>query len=96
MFSHGERGNEEILKGDRNMKRSDKRKERFQNIYQAVEPLRVAKKNTIHTLAGIGREHKILRYPILVALMAFIFFYNLFLYIFMELKMLTSTQHHSI
>lgn len=69
------------------MKRTNKRKERFQNVYQAVEPLRVAKKNTIHTLAGIGREHKILRYPILVALMAFIFFYNLFLYIFMELKM---------
>lgn len=87
MFSHGERGNEEILKGDRNMKRSDKRKERFQNIYQAVEPLRVAKKNTIHTLAGIGREHKILRYPMMVVLIAFIFFYNLFLYILMELKM---------
>ena len=69
------------------MRRTNKRRERFQSIYQATEPFQVAKKNTIHALAGVGRKHKILRYPILVGLVAFVFLYNLFLYIFMELKM---------
>lgn len=69
------------------MMRTKKRKERFQSIYQAMEPFRVAKKNTIHTIAGVGRKHKILRYPLLICLVAFIFIYNLFLYLFMGLKM---------
>ena len=59
------------------MMRTKIRKERFQSIYQAMEPFRVAKKNTIHTIAGVGRGHKILRYPLLICLVAFIFIYNL-------------------
>ena len=46
------------------MDRKAKRKERFNAVYQAMEPLRIAKKNTIRTLAGIGRKHKILKYLI--------------------------------
>ena len=68
------------------MSRISTRKERFRNVYQAAEPLRVAKRNTIHTLAGVGRRHKILRYPLLAGLIVFVFLYNLFLYLFMELK----------
>ena len=68
------------------MSRKSTRKERFRNVYQAAEPLRVAKRNTIHTLAGVGRRHKILRYPLLAGLIVFVFLYNLFLYLFMELK----------
>ena len=69
------------------MSRRSTRKERFESIYQAMEPVRTAKKNTIHALAGIGRRHKILRYPMLVFLFVFLFLYNLFLYAFMGLKM---------
>lgn len=62
------------------------RKERFHKIYQASEPFRKAKKDTIHTLGQIGRKHRLLKYPILIGLVAFIFIYNLFLYTFIELK----------
>ena len=58
------------------MDRKAKRKERFNAVYQAMEPLRIAKKSTIRTLAGIGRKHKILRYPIFALLVVYIFFYN--------------------
>ena len=69
------------------MKKNSKKMERFQNIYQALEPFRVAKKNTIHSLACIGRKHKWLKYPMLIGLTAFVFLYNLFLYMCIGLKM---------
>ena len=62
------------------------KQEKYQNIYQAMEPLRVAKKNTIHSLASVGRKNKWLRYPILCLLVAFVFLYNLFLYMFIRMK----------
>lgn len=63
------------------------RRERYERIYTACEPLRNAKKDTIHTLAGLGRKHKLFRYPILLVLTVFIFFYNIFFYVFLGLKL---------
>lgn len=63
------------------------RRERYDKIYRSLEPLRIAKKETIHTLASIGRNHKILRYPMMLILVVFIFIYNLFLYTFIHLKL---------
>ena len=49
--------------------------------------LRKIKEETIHTLARIGRKHRLLRYPILVVLVVFVFIYNLLLYGFIHFKM---------
>ena len=68
------------------MKRRVSRKEQYEKLSAACEPFRKAKKETIHTLAGIGRKHKLLRYPILVALVVFIFIYNVILYGCIQLK----------
>lgn len=51
-----------------------------------MEPFRAAKKETIHILAGFGRKHRILRYPMLAFLTVFIFVYNLFLYALIGLR----------
>lgn len=61
-------------------------KERYEKVYQAMEPFRAAKKETIHVLAGFGRKHKLLRYPMLAFLTVFIFVYNLFLYALIGLR----------
>ena len=61
-------------------------KERYEKVYQAMEPFRAAKKETIHVLAGFGRKHKLLRYPMLAFLAVFIFVYNLFLYALIGLR----------
>ncbi len=45
------------------------------------------KEETIHTLARIGRKHRLLRYPILAVLVVFVFIYNLLLYGFIHFKM---------
>lgn len=63
------------------------KKERYEKLIAACEPFREAKRETIHTLAGIGRKYKLLRYPILVALVAFIFIYNVILYGCIQLKL---------
>ncbi len=49
--------------------------------------MRRIKEETIHTLARIGRKHRMLRYPILALLVVFVFIYNLFLYGFIHFKM---------
>ena len=57
-------------------------KERFEQIYKSFEPLREAKRETIHYLGRLGRKHPILKYPVFLFLTAFIFIYNVFLYLF--------------
>lgn len=49
--------------------------------------MRKIKEETIHTLARIGRKHRLLRYPILAVLVVFVFIYNLLLYGFIHFKM---------
>ncbi len=69
------------------MKKRTSQKERYEALYAASEPFRRAKTETIHTLAGIGRRHRLLRYPIMAALVVYIFIYNLILYGCIQLKM---------
>ena len=40
-----------------------------------------AKNKTLHSMAGFGNKHKLLRWPVFVVLAAFLFLYNLFYYI---------------
>lgn len=49
--------------------------------------LKKIKEETIHTLARIGRKHRLLRYPILAVLVVFVFIYNVLLYGFIHFKM---------
>ena len=58
----------------------------FNRINTELAPLREAKKATIHTLAGIGNQHKVLRYPILAFLFIFIFLYNFFYYTLLKFR----------
>jgi len=75
-----------IMEGEL-MKKHISKKERYEKLVAACEPFREAKRETIHTLAGIGRKHKLLRYPILAALLVFIFIYNVILYGCIQLKL---------
>lgn len=68
------------------MKKQTTRREKYNRIYEAATPFREAKKNTIHALAGVGRKHRWLRYPLLLVMTAFIFVYNLILYLLMGLQ----------
>lgn len=70
-------------------KKKDKKegkKERYERLSAACEPFVRAKTETIHTLAGIGRKHRLLRYPVMLALVLFIFIYNVILYGCIQLK----------
>ncbi|MGN0166821.1 MAG: hypothetical protein ACI4AB_02160, partial [Acetatifactor sp.] len=62
-----------------------KKSERQANIN--FEFLREAKKKTIHTLMCYGKKHPVLKYPIFVATVLFIFVYNVFLHLFIQLHM---------
>lgn len=68
------------------MKKRTSKKELYEDLIIACEPFRRAKTETIHTLAGIGRKHRLLRYPIMAALVVFIFIYNVILYGCIQLK----------
>ncbi len=56
------------------------KREKFNQVYEALEPLRNAKSTTIHALAGVGKKYRVLRYPILAFLFVFLFVYNAILY----------------
>ena len=65
----------------------ENKRERYNRIYSSTAPWRCIKSNTISMLAGIGRNHPILRIPMMIVLFLFIFVYNAFLYMFIHLKM---------
>lgn len=62
------------------MKRQIAKREQYEKLHVACEPFRRAKSETIRTLAGIGRRYRMLRYPIWIVLVAYIFIYNVILY----------------
>lgn len=62
------------------MKRQIAKREQYEKLHAACEPFRRAKSETIRTLAGIGRRYRMLRYPIWIVLVAYIFIYNVILY----------------
>ena len=66
---------------------NNKRRDKYTKIYESFEPFRVIKRNSISMMAGIGRNHPVLRVPILVALFVFIFIYNTFLYTCIQFKL---------
>ena len=68
------------------MKRQISKRERYEKLSVACEPFRRAKSETIRTLAGIGRRYRILRYPVWIILVAYIFIYNVILYGCIQLK----------
>ena len=68
------------------MKRQISKRERYEKLSVACEPFRRAKSETIRTLAGIGRRYRLLRYPIWIVLVAYIFIYNVILYGCIQLK----------
>ena len=63
------------------------KKVKYAQLYKAAEPFRDAKKRTISALAKVGRKHKILRYPVLLMLVAFVFVYNVLLHFFIRWKL---------
>ncbi|MCQ2549514.1 MAG: InlB B-repeat-containing protein [Lachnospiraceae bacterium] len=62
------------------------REERYSRIQQTMEPLRKAKKDTIHTVAAWGRKYSQFRLPIVLGLFVFVFIYNAFYYALLHLQ----------
>ena len=62
------------------MKRQMEKREQYEKLHAACEPFRRAKSEMIRTLAGIGRRYRMLRYPVWIVLVAYIFIYNVILY----------------
>ena len=69
------------------MERNYRKKERYQAIYDALEPFRRAKKDTIHGIVSYGKKYPILKYPVLLVAVAFIFTYNFFMHLFIQMHM---------
>ena len=67
------------------MERKNKRDERYRKIYDTFEPFRQAKKETIHSIISYGKKHPILKYPVLLGAVAFIFVYNVFLHLLIQM-----------
>ncbi len=67
------------------MERNNKRYERYKMIYDTFEPFRQAKKKTIHSIMSYGKKHPILKYPVLLGAVAFIFAYNVFLHLLIQM-----------
>lgn len=68
------------------MKKKISKEERYNRIYAACEPFREAKRNTIHTLMTFGKKHPVLKYPMFAVTVVFIFVYNFFLHLFIQLN----------
>ena len=68
------------------MNKKQEREQKFQKIYQALEPVREAKRETIRAVGGFGRKYSFLRYPLVAVMFVYLFVYNLFLYAFMHYK----------
>ena len=62
------------------MKDQTSKQERHSILSAVCELFIKAKTETIHTITEIGRKHTILRYPIMAALFAIVFIYNVILY----------------
>ena len=62
-------------------------KENKREIELSFDFLRQAKKKTIHTLMSYGKEHPVLKYPMFAVTVVFIFIYNMFLHLFIQLHM---------
>ena len=62
-------------------------KENKREIELSFYFLRQAKKKTIHTLMDFGKTHPFLKYPMFAVTVVFIFIYNMFLHLFIQLHM---------
>ena len=60
---------------------------RYNELVSKASWLKDAKRETISVLAGWGREHKLIKYPLLVVLFAFIFLYNAIFYLLIHMKL---------
>lgn len=58
------------------MSRKITREERLQNAYQAAEPIQNAKKKIVSAFMNYGKKYRVLRYPVLALLTAFLLLYN--------------------
>ena len=71
------------------MKKDERRKQYRDKVNRLYKdnctPVNEAKNATVKTLAEFGKNHKILRIPVAIVLVAFIFVYNFFLYTFLHL-----------
>lgn len=54
---------------------------------ESFDFLRKAKTHTIHTLAVFGKKHPVIKYPVFVLTVVFIFVYNVFFHMFMQFHM---------
>ena len=68
------------------MKKRMSKEERYNRIDTACEPFREAKRNTIHTLMTFGKKHPVMKYPMFAVTVVFIFVYNFFLHLFIQLN----------
>ena len=62
-------------------------KENKREMELSFDFLRQAKKKTIHTLMDFGKTHPFLKYPMFAVTVVFIFIYNMFLHLFIQLHM---------
>ena len=62
-------------------------KENKREIELSFDFFRQAKKKTIHTLMDFGKTHPFLKYPMFAVTVVFIFIYNMFLHLFIQLHM---------
>ena len=72
--------------GVNNLKSRTFKQERYSRSSAACELFKKAKTKSIHILAGFGQKHRILRYPVMAALTAFLFVHNMILYSCRRLK----------
>lgn len=71
---------------DKLRKHKIKQKQKYQYYDNLMQPAKNAKKECIHFLASLGRNHKILKWPIFIMLVAFIFVYNFIYYALVNLR----------
>ena len=71
---------------DKLRKHKIKQKQKYQYYDNLMQPAKNAKKECIHFLASLGRNHKILKWPIFILLVAFIFVYNFIYYALVNLR----------
>ena len=60
--------------------------ERYSKTKKALQPMVQAKKSTISWIARIGRKYRVLKYPIFLVAVLFIFVYNLLMHTFIALR----------
>lgn len=71
---------------ERIRERKQKARERYSYYENRMQPVKAAKKECISFFARLGKKYSIMKWPIFIALVAFIFVYNVFYHILLNLQ----------